>query len=32
LLDTVDGRFQGVIPSDHNPLVANLLIPYEAVS
>lgn len=28
LLNLVHGRFAGVIPSDHNPIVANLLIPY----
>jgi endonuclease/exonuclease/phosphatase family metal-dependent hydrolase len=28
ILDLTDGQFVGVIPSDHNPLVADLLIPY----
>jgi endonuclease/exonuclease/phosphatase family metal-dependent hydrolase len=29
IIDLKHGRFVGVIPSDHNPIVANVLIPYE---
>lgn len=32
LLDLSHGQFVGPIPSDHNPVVANMLIPYQAVS
>lgn len=32
LLDLTDGRFVGTIPSDHNPVVADLRIPFEAAS
>jgi endonuclease/exonuclease/phosphatase family metal-dependent hydrolase len=32
LLNLSHGRYAGVIPSDHNPVVADLLIPYQAVS
>jgi endonuclease/exonuclease/phosphatase family metal-dependent hydrolase len=29
IIDLSHGKFVGIIPSDHNPLVANLLIPYD---
>jgi endonuclease/exonuclease/phosphatase family metal-dependent hydrolase len=32
LLNLSHGKFVGVIPSDHNPIVANLMIPYQATS
>jgi exonuclease III len=32
LLDLSHGQFVGPIPSDHNPVVADMLIPYQAVS
>jgi endonuclease/exonuclease/phosphatase family metal-dependent hydrolase len=32
LLNLSHGKFVGTIPSDHNAMVANLLVPYEATS
>jgi hypothetical protein len=32
LLNLSHGEFTGVIPSDHNPVVANLEFPYQPVS
>jgi endonuclease/exonuclease/phosphatase family metal-dependent hydrolase len=32
ILDLTNGQFVGAMPSDHNPLVADLLIPYAPVS